>query len=117
MKIKELVSESGIRKGTQSALPNLESFPSLDNNSCPYLAYRFGMELAGSPDVDVDKQGGTGSEFTTIGYSDADQKIIDHAKKRFGIKGKPHGGNGSTEIDSVNKISPTAKLKRNKYGV
>jgi hypothetical protein len=95
----------------------MQSYPKLDNNANPYLAYRFGMELAGSPDVDMPERGPVGSEFTTIGYSDADQKIIDHASKKFGLKRKTHGGKGSVESDTVGKVSPVAKPKRNKYGV
>ena len=118
MKINEIVNEAQIRKAARLALPDLQSYPELDNNNNPYLAYRYGLELAGSPDApDVDKQGGFGSEFATIAYSDADQKIIDHANKKFGIKGKKQGGKGSVELDKVNKTSPVASRKKNKYGV
>lgn len=119
MKIFEIVTESKskLRKGTSQALSNVNSYPYLDNNNHPYLAYRFGMALAKSPN-DVDHQEGPiGSEFTTVGYSDADQKIIDHARKEFGITARKHSGKGSAEIDNVNKTSPVAKRKKNKYGV
>ena len=117
MKINEIVTEGDVRKGSKNALPNLQSFPHLDNNANPYLAYRFGIELAGSPDVDADAQAGTGSEFVTVGYSSADDEIIDHAAKKFGLKRKTHGGKGSVELDKVNKVSPVATPKKNKYGV
>jgi hypothetical protein len=117
MKISEIVSESKLRKGTRNGLSNVQSYPKLDNNANPYLAYRFGMELAGSPDRDMEQRGPIGSEFTTIGYSDADQEIIDHAANKFGLTRKTHGGKGSVELDKVNKTSPVAKPKRNKYGV
>jgi hypothetical protein len=117
MKITEIVTEAKLRKGARAAIPDLESYPKLDNNNNPYLAYRFGMELAGSPDVDVDKQGGFGSEFATVAYTDADRKIIDHAKKKFGIPTKKQTSKKSKELDNVNKTSPVAKPKKNKYGV
>lgn len=117
MKINEIVNEAKLRKGTRNGLSNIQSYPKLDNNANPYLAYRFGMELAGSPDRDMDQRGPIGSEFTTIGYSDADQEIIDHAAKKFGLKRKTHGGKGSVELDKVNTTSPVAKPKKNKYGV
>lgn len=117
MKINEIVTESKLRKGTRNSLPNLQSFPHLDNNANPYLAYRFGIELAGSPDVDADQQAGTGSDFVTIGYSDADDEIIAHAAKKFGLKRKTHGGKSSVESPKVNKTSPVSKPKKNKYGV
>lgn len=119
MKITEIVTESRskVRKATSQSLSNLDSYPYLDNNNHPYLAYRFGMALAKSPN-DVDHQEGPiGSEFTTVGYSDADQEIIDHARKEFGIKARKHSNKGSAELEVVNKTSPTAKPKKNKYGV
>ena len=117
MKISEIITEAKLRKGAQNAIPDLESYPRLDNNNNPYLAYRFGMELAGSPDVDVDQQAGFGSEFATIGYSDADNEIIAHARKKFGLKSKKQSGRRSKELPSVNTTSPTAKRKKNKYGI
>lgn len=117
MKINEIVTESKLRKGTRNGLSNVQSYPKLDNNNHPYLAYRFGIELAGSPEQNTDQRGPIGSEFTTIGYSDADQQIIDHAAKSFGLERKTHGGKGSVELDSIGKESPVAKPKRNKYGV
>jgi hypothetical protein len=52
-----------------------------------------------------------------VGYSDADQEIIDHARKEFGLKVRKHSGKGSEELEKINKVSPVAKPKRNKYGV
>lgn len=119
MKINEIIRESKgkIRKGTKQALSNINSYPYLDNNSHPYIAYRFGVALAKSPNDVSQTEGPIGSEFTTIGYSDEDQKIIDHARKEFGIQRRTHSTKGSAELDSINKTSPTAKPKRNKYGV
>lgn len=117
MKINEIVSESKLRKGTSNGLPNVQTYPLLDNNANPYLAYRFGVELATSPDNDIDRYGPIGTEFTTIGYSAADEEIINHAAKKFGLKRTTHGGKGSVELDSVSKASPVAAPKRNKYGV
>lgn len=119
MKINEIVSESKgkIRKAAREALPDLKSYPFLDNNNHPYMAYRFGIALASSPRDVTDTEGPIGSEFTTIGYSDADQEIIDHAAKQFGLKTRSHGGKGSKELATVNKSSPVAARKKNKYGV
>lgn len=119
MKINEIIVENKgkIRKGVRNSLSDLDSYSDLSNSSNPYLAYRFGVALAKSPEDVVAQEGPIGSDFATIGYSDADQQIIDHAKKEFGIKGKKHGGKGSVELDKVNKVSPVAKPKKNKYGV
>ena len=121
MKINEIVTEAKekgkIRKGTQNSVSNLHSYPYLDNNVHPYVAYRFGLALAKSPRDVSAKQGPIGSQFTTIGYSDADQEIIDHARKEFGLPVHKLSTKGSFELDSVNKSSPTATPKKNKYGV
>jgi len=118
MKITEIVeSRSKVRKGTTQSLSNLDSYPYLDNNNHPYLAYRFGVALAKSPNEVDHQEGPIGSEFITVGYSDADNEIINHARKEFGIKARKHSSRGSAELDNVNKNSPTAKPKKNKYGV
>ena len=119
MKIFEIVTEdkSKLRKGTTQALSNVNSYPYLDNNSHPYMAYRFGVALAKSPNDVEHTEGPIGSEFTTIGYSDADQEIIDHTRREFGFTKRTHSTKGSEELEVVNKTSPTAKPKRNKYGV
>jgi len=119
MKVSEIIAESRgkVRKATRQALSNITSYPYLDNNSHPYVAYRFGVALAKSPNDVEHTEGPIGSEFTTIGYSDADQEIIDHARKEFGFTKRTHSTKGSEELDKVNKTSPVAKPKRNKYGV
>lgn len=121
MKITEIVVEAKgrkqLRKATTNSLPDMHSYPYLDNSNHPYTAYRFGVALAKSPsDVDY-LEGPIGTEFTTIGYSDADQEIIDHTRKEFGLPVRKHSTKGSVELDKVNKTSPVAKPKRNKYGV
>ena len=120
MKINEIITEVSrgkLRKGTTQALSNITSYPYLDNNSHPYVAYRFGVALAKSPNDVTDNLGPVGSEFTTLGYSKEDQEIINHTRKEFGLAARQHSTEGSVEVDSVNKTSPVAKPKKNKYGV
>jgi hypothetical protein len=121
MKINEIIVENTkrgkLRKGTRWAVSDIQSYPYLDNNQHPYVAYRFGVALARSPNDVIDPLGPIGSEFTTLGYSSADQEIIDHARKEFGLKARKHSSKGSEELERINKISPVAKPKRNKYGV
>ena len=121
MKISEVVTEAKgkqqLRKATTNSLSNVQSYPYLDNANHPYTAYRFGVALAKSPSEVDHLEGPIGTEFTTIGYSDADQEIIDHTCKEFGLPVRKHSTKGSVEVDSTNKASPVAKPKRNKYGV
>jgi hypothetical protein len=106
MKITEIISESKLRKASREALPDLQAYKDLDNNNNPYLAYRFGIALAGSPDITMDPEGPIGSEFTTIGYTDADKAIIDGAKRNMGVKSKTKSSKGSKELPWVNTQSP-----------
>lgn len=118
MKVNEIINEAALRKGSQYALPDADSYPELNLYTSPYKSYRFGIALAGSPDVKVDAEGPNSGDLMTIGYSDADREIIDAAKKEFGItQTRTRTGKGSEELPTVNKTSPTAKPKRNRYGV
>jgi len=121
MKISEIVLEVNgkrkLRKATTNSVPNIQSYPYLDNTTNPYLAYRFGVALATSPNNVDYLEGPIGTEFTTIGYSDADQEIIDHTRKEFGISVHKHSTKGSVELDTATTSSPVAAIKRNKYGV
>ena len=123
MRAKEFVYENRkpIRKGSQESLPNLTSSSVLDNNNHPYLAYRFGIALASSPDIDKSfyDEGPFGSDFTMIDYTIGDAEIRKAAAKRMGIKFDRGTGKGSEELPSslINKVSPVANTKKNKYGV
>lgn len=111
MKINEIIvenkSQGKLRKSSSNALPNLETWHQLDNNNCPYLAYRFGVALAPSPDTSaLPKKGPMGSNFTTIGYTEADDEILAGAAKAMGVTPSKESDNDSYELDSVNKTSP-----------
>ena len=118
MRAHEFINESSkIRKSAKHAIPGLTINQGLDNNNNPYLAYRFGMALAGSPDMDMDRRSTIGSNFNMVDYTDADTKIRRGAEKVMGVKPSMSTGKGSEELPSVQKHSPVAKIKKNKYGV
>lgn len=106
MKINEIVSEGQLRKAAKKAVPDMEKYQELDNNNSPYLAYRFGVALAVSPNTHMDQRGPIGGSFTTIGYTDADREIIDGAKKIIGVGSEQETSDHSTEMDVINKTSP-----------
>lgn len=107
MKITEIITEATkLRKGAQASTPDMQSWPALNNNNSPYAAYRFGIALAGSPDYPMDKSGPIGGDFTTIGYTAADQEILDAAARDMGVTPKQQTSKNSTELDSVSKTSP-----------
>lgn len=107
MKVNEIVSESKqLRKGARYATPNLETWAKLDNNNSPYLAYRFGVALARSPAEQVHPTGPIGGQFTTIGYTDADNEILQGAAKAMGVAPTKKTSSGSKELPDVNTSSP-----------
>jgi len=121
MKINEIVFEgkdrSDMRKMHKQALPDLVQYDVLDNNNHPYLAYRFGVALAGAPRADMDKKGPIGSAFAVVDYTEADKEIRNGAEKIIGIRPDRRTGAGSKELPSTQIVSPVSKPKKNKYGV
>lgn len=122
MRAREFITETQkpLRSSVKHSLPNLTSSSTLDNNNHPYMAYRFGVALAPSPNVEsIDDKGPVGSDFSMIDYSDADAEIRKAAAKRMGIKFNKGTGKGSEELPGsiINKTSPVAKPKKNRYGV
>jgi hypothetical protein len=106
MKIKDIIVEADFRKSVKQAIPHLSDFAELDNGNVPYLQYRFGLLLAGSPDIKNDPIGAVEGHLFTVGYSDADNEIIDAAAKMMGIQRSKRNTGGSTESDNVYKTSP-----------
>ncbi len=121
MKINEIVSEgrnrAPMRAMHKQMLPDLVQYDKLDNNNHPYLAYRFGIALAGAPRADMDQRGPIGSAFAIVDYTEADTEIRSAAEKIMGIKPDRRTGTGSKELPTTQKNSPVSKPKRNKYGV
>lgn len=110
MRASEFINESSkIRKGAKHALPGMTINKGLDNNNNPYLAYRFGVALASAPNGDMEAENELGSNFTMIDYTDEGAEIRKHAEKVMGQPSMKKTSIDSIELDSVNKISPTAK--------
>ncbi len=122
MRAKEFIPEGRdrkpLRQGVKQSMSNLTSYDQLDNNNAPYLAYRFGIALAGSPTEDMDKKGPIGSDFVMADYTEAETEIRKGAERQMGITPSRSTGKGSEEVHKlVNKVSPVAAVKRNRYGV
>jgi hypothetical protein len=134
MKILEIITESeaGNTDATQNASNTKKSGKMHDNfkssikgmhtypgNHTYYDMYRFGVDMAGSPDDhnEYDPSSPVANQLVTLSYSDADQKIIDKSKKKMGFNSKQLTSDNSTEPSETHTSSPVAKIKRNKYGV
>lgn len=120
MRAKEFINETTtkpLRKSAKASISGLRKNPSLDNNNNPYLAYRMGIAMAGSPEETMYQKGPLGSSFVTTDYTDADTEIRRGAEKIMGVSSQEVTGKGSAETDTVNNQSIVAKQKKNKYGV
>jgi hypothetical protein len=109
------LNEGNFAKSTLAAVPNMRIHPDLDNSS-PYKAYRYGVAMAGNPTGNADPAGPIGQKMITIGFTPAEDEIIKATDRSMKSKSKQVSTKGSSET-AENKVSPVAKIKRNKYGV
>lgn len=100
----------------KSSIKGMHTYP---GSHTYYDMYRFGVDMAGSPDDrhKYDPSSPVANQLVTLSYSDEDQKIIDKSKKKMGFKSKQLTPNDSKELSDTHSTSPVAKVKRNKYGV
>jgi len=107
MKITEIISESTIPDDQLSAAPGMKVHPELQSSD-PYMAFKFGINLAASPFTDqkADLDGPVGQQLITVAYTDACEKIIDAAEKAHGTQSKRINPRGSQENPDVHKVSP-----------
>lgn len=127
MKIKEIVSEDkvgNVPKRFQNATVGLDKFRDEKFADRVYELNRVMMAVAASDGVnplspEIDAESWAGRNNIAIPYTDVEQKMLMQA---FGAVGSHYkdlnrGDLKSQELKSVNKTSPVAKTKRNKFGV
>lgn len=133
MKINEIIIESDVPAnpkkldGTQVAsLSSAVSTPGISmnkSNGNAYAQYRFGLALAGAhPDKSKSEvtpaAGAFAGDPVMLAYSDADRKMIKNASDMVQAGQLiPLGSKKSEEGPGIYKNSPTAKPKKNKYGI
>ena len=107
MKIKDIITErADFSLSTRRATPGLRDWPALDNGNVPYMQYRFGLLLAGAPDIQGDPAGAVEGHLYATAYTDAEEEILRAASKFMGVTSRPRSGKGSKELESTNKTSP-----------
>ena len=119
MYIRELLAEQKLDVTHNKSIPNMSSVgvPPLPMGPTNYYhKYRLGVMMAGAPDFshDYDQTGQFVDDMVTIGYSKADQEIIDTANKKFGYTPKTVSEKGSHELDSTGTLSPVAQWNKKK---
>lgn len=117
MRAREFITEikskrKKFKKSQSSTMTDLEIWPELNNNNNPYLAYRYGIALAGAPDQTMDPIGPIGGDFTTIGYTDADREIMIAAGKIIGVSPIKKSDLKSHEPKNTNTVSPIPDRKK-----
>lgn len=131
MRFNEIISEGSKPKdyGIPAAIdPNVERtipgtfvVPELRNTD-PYMQYRMGLALAvaqatKSREVKFDQETIWAENFITTAYAEEEHETIKTAAKLMGVSAVQVTSTKSQEIDGINKTSPVANPKRNKYGV
>lgn len=121
MKIKDIISEAELKADSSkmpqdqvSALKGALSMPDISINKAngsPYLQYRFGIAMAGSPDFDTPPAGAIAGDPLLTTYTDEEFEIIKAAAKMVGAgKINQLSNNKSMESPDIQKKSTTRQV-------
>lgn len=122
MRSREFIKEEWrIRKDQKSSMKNASTLPKLNQSTgSAYMNWRFGLALAGAPDypTKMEADNWIGGDPLLSTYTDVEFDMIKKAAKQVGAGTIQNwSGKRSREVADVNKHSPVAKPKKNKYGV
>jgi hypothetical protein len=124
MKIKDIIQESvgELSDHQRRATRGLNRFADGKKWNSDYTLYRLGLALAatdGKTMPDVDEESWLGKWKLTAPYSKEEQEMLKLAYKAVHANHEDmnHGDLRSQEGPTINKSSPVAKPKKNKYGV
>ncbi len=124
MKIKDIIQESvgELKDRQRRATRGLNRFTDGKKWNSDYTLYRLGLALAatdGKTMPEVDEESWLGKWKLTAPYSQEEQEMLDLAYKAVHANHEDmnHGDLRSQEGPTIQKTSPVAKPKKNKYGV
>lgn len=122
MKIRELIREGSnqpLDTTAKKALKGAITTPDANNNAGDsYKSYRFGLALAGAPDYPTKATNDIAGDPLLTLYTDEEWKMVEYAAKQSNVGPiKKLTSKRSEEMADTNKVSPVAKIKRNKYGI
>ena len=105
----------------KAAMQNASTLPGLNMaHGSAYTGWRFGIALAGAPTfpTKMEADNWIGGDPLLSTYSEAEFEMVKKAAEQVGAGTIQNwSGDRSKEVADVNKTSPVAKPKRNKYGV
>ncbi len=128
---KAAVAEGSVGKGgtktidkeKKAAMKNALTMPDLNMSTGrggAYMNYRMAIALAGAPNfpTKMEADNWIGGDPLLSSYTEEEFEMVKAAAKQVGAGTIQNwSGNRSQEIADVNKTSPVAKPKKNKYGV
>lgn len=124
MKIKDIIVETKgeLKQRQRFAMRGLNKFTDGKKWNSDYTLYRLGLALAatdGKTMPSVDEESWLGKWKLTAPYSKEEQDMLKLAYKQVHANYEDinHGDMRSQEGPTVNKSSPVAQKKKNKYGV
>jgi hypothetical protein len=122
MRAHEFITESdtpanpkAFADGQMDAIKGAISMPDISinkSNGNPYLAWRFGIAMAGAPDYPTPPVGPMAGDPLLSTYTDVELEIINVAAKTVGAgRVKKLSDNRSTELSNTQKNSPIKAFK------
>ena len=116
------VSQSKITKRQVQSTTGLNTYSDGERWNGDYVSYRLGMAVActdGTNDPEMDAKSWIGKSKSTHPYTQQEQEMLKKAYKAVGASYQDvnKGNMKSMELDTTNKVSPVAKIKKNKYGI
>ena len=125
MRAKEFINEAKqgrITRRQQQSSKGINKFTDAEKWNGDYKLYRLGLALActdGETIPDVDFESWIGRWKAAFPYTKKEQDMlkIAYAATKTEYVDVNDGDMRSLELDTVNKVSPVANKKRNRYGV
>ena len=125
MKVIDIISEAKqakISKRQSQSSRGISTYGDSEKMNSDYVAFKLGQAMAGSDGKtvpEIDAKSWHGKKKTVHPYTEVENEMFKQAAKAVGADYTDlnHGDMKSKELDSTNKISPVAKIKKNKYGI
>lgn len=125
MKVYDIITEVAQPKPTKrqaQSTKGLNIYGDKEKANSDYVAFKLGQAMAGTDGKtkpEIDGKSWFGKKKTIHPYTKEEQDMFIQAAKVVGADYTDlnHGDMRSLELDTINKTSPVAKPKRNKYGV
>ena len=125
MRAREFISEvrqAKMTKRQNQSTRGVHTFRDAEKANSDYTMYRLGLAVAmsnGKDPIDIDPKSWIGKNKATFPYTQEEVEMLKQSYKAVGADYQDvnHGDIDSKELDSINRTSPVAKPKKNKYGV